>query len=1363
MLSHKLNRKIIYATFVFGLFSYALLFGQHNSNFIHLPIKLNNHSIKVTHSEQDSLGFVWLAHAEGISKYDGYNFDFTPKKSIFKEDTRADEVKKIFKDSKGIIWALSMNGQLSYLEKNGTFLSIDRSINGFQKKHKVNIVSEDEGLIWMAMEGGAIYSYDHSRAVLDSITTIPANTSGVNEVDSMVLRESDQLIVSTHRGPLYIYYLGTKRLETLAVPHDYTLAEKNQLLLDSKSRLWIGSSYVGHGIMVYDFSKESFVQDEIINPQWRSQLNELFTAMYCDVNGFIWLGTDGNGLYRIDTESGELEIYKHNNLNGFSLGTNTVIGINEDLNNNLWVLTNYGDVNILRNKNNQINYHSGAVHGSPARVLSSHRAKDGTLWIGTDGEGVTRVTDKGQEKQFFNNSAQSKGFYIHSINEDNNGNIWVGTYKNGLWVYNAKQDSFSKMPLRNSKNNEVLDVRFIFKDSKHRLWVTTDLGIYLFSEQNKLLTNFEKGTAGLVGGISQSVVEDSSGTVWLAYNEGGLFRFNENKDTISESNFSRFLHVNDTLIANKNYYIWSMAASNADAIWLVLVSGELIKFNIESQKVEKIKINGTYDNTIFRSLILEDHENLWLGSTNGIWHLNVRDSVSRVFQKIDGLQDDSFMQRSAHKGWEGNYYFGGLNGVSYFKPNLIKKEETVAKLFIEDIDILNQPAISVIPEQIKGGVEKLGELKLDHDQSSFSFRFLAIDNVLFSDYNYAYRLKGFNDNWIISEKERLATYTNIPPGNYVFEVKASSGNLKWDIKQKSVAISISQPFWKSQVAQLIYIILFLGLVYGILIWIRLRNRVVADELEHKHERELYALKMDFFAKMSHEIQTPLTLILIPLENMLQRAMNSGNVLLQQRLKLISNNANRLSRIVFELTSLRDKELEKLVLRTAQHNIVDDLSEITSSFEEQAKFKGINFKCTYPNEELKMWYDKDKMEHIFFNLLSNAFKFTPKGGTISLDVIVEDWERIVKISVTDSGPGIPKEDLENIFQLFYQADSGKQKVGTGIGLALTKELVDLHDGKIDVKSDPVKGTCFSVSFSIDKNKKHSSQNILAVEEAIVEVEDIDYDVKEEPTMTGSAKLAKTILVVEDNYELQISLKDIFSDYYNVLLAENGEEGYALALEHNPDLVISDVMMPKMDGIEMSDKLHKNDLTTHIPIILLTAKKTAKNKILGLRAGAVEYINKPFNINELVLKVNNIITRSDRLILKYKNDLITAPNSGGSKSQDEIFLGNLVNLVENQISNPDFRTEDLANDLNMSYSAIYRKFQALTGKKIVDFIRTMRLKKAAVLIGDCNYSVSEAAFLVGFNDPKYFSKCFKREFGKSPRKLKGKVTLVKDHKL
>jgi len=1334
----------------------CFLSAQHHSNFIHLPFTLNNHNIKVSHVVQDSMGFVWLAHGSGISKYDGYDFKFVPKERIFKDKDSSDRVKEIFKDNRGVIWAVSENGQLSYLMKNGNFSSIDSRFSGFQNKHKVAIVINKDNKLWLATKRGSVYSYDPDKAVLDSITTIPKNHQGGGQLNSMVVRKSEQLIISTYKGPVYSYYIKNKRLVQLKVPYDYTLADNTQLLLDKKNRLWIGSTYMGHGIKVYDFNRESFVENDILEEEVLSQLNELFISMYCDAYGAIWLGTDGNGLYKIDPDTGELQIYKHNDLNKFSLSSNTVIGINEDLNQNLWVLTNYGNINILRNGNDKIYYHSGSTQDKPTRVLSSFKASEGTLWIGTDGEGITKVTTDGKEKQYFKSSGGNKGYYIHSINEDDKGHIWVGTYRNGMLVYDRDRDRFSKLPIKNSKNNSVMDVRFVFKDSQDRLWLATDFGIYVYADKNTLLARFYNGTAGLQGSISQSIVEDASGNIWVSYDGGGLFRFNEDLQDISRSDFTRYTHAEDDIIANENYNIWSMATDGTKALWLVLVNGSLVKFDLKKQEFRELEIKGAYDKPNFRSVLAENSDNLWMGSSNGIWHYNLKDSIVKVFQVRDGLQDNFYMQRSAHKGSDGYYYFGGLNGVNYFKPNQIQKEGSQASLVVEDLTILNQPAISVIPDQIKNGVERLKYVKLEPDQSSFSFRFLAIDNVLFSNYHYAYRLKGFNDNWIFSEKERIATYTNIPPGNYVFEVKAGSGNGEWDIDKKSVNIQILQPFWQTSTAKFIYALLLLGLLYAVVVWIRFRNRIIAEELQRDHERELYALKMDFFAKMSHEIQTPLTLILIPLENMLEGALKSGNVLLQQRLRLIANNAERLSRIVFELTSLRDKELEKLVLHPSENNIVEDLREISSSFQEQASFKGIHFRCTYPSEDLKMWYDKEKLEHIFFNLLSNAFKFTPKGGSISLDVVVEDWDNKVKISVTDSGPGIPDEELDNIFQLFYQADSGKQKEGTGIGLALTKELVDLHKGKIDVKSDPSKGSCFTVTLPMEVNRVKGDEPGITPD--VLKIE----NTKEDPVVISQAverkeqqELSKTILVVEDNYELQISLRDIFTDYYNVLLAENGEEGYALALEHNPDLVISDIMMPKLDGIEMSSMLQKNELTTHIPIILLTAKKTSKDKIMGLRTGAVEYINKPFNISELVLKVNNIITRSDRVILKYKNDLISTPKVGPNRSQDEIFLENLVELIENRMSDSDFKLEDLSLELNMSYSAIYRKFHALTGKKIVDFVRTMRLKKAAILIGDCNYSISEAAFMVGFNDPKYFSKCFKKEFGKSPRKLKDKT--------
>ena len=1336
------------------------LYSQDRSNFISLPFSIDNQHVKVTHSLQDGFGFVWLAHGTGISKYDGHNFEFIPKESIFDPSVPSDEVNRVFKDGQGVVWAQSLNGQLSYLQENGSFLSIDHKIEGFQSKYPIETVYADKDILWLVSKARSVFSYDHKNGVLDSVTTLPINRTGRNGISSIVVRESRQLVISSYKGPVYLYDLGEKMLKILETPYNYSLSDNTMLLLDKSDRLWIGSSHTDYGIVVYDFEKEAFVQDVVFRDLDNGHLNELFTTMYCDADGFVWLGTDGSGLYRIDPNNGDLKIYERNDRNSLSLSTNTVIDINEDLKRNLWVLTNYGNMNILRRTENTIKYNPGTIDLKPARVLSAYRAVDRTLWIGTDGDGLLKTPENGKSEQFFSSRDHKRGYYIHTINEDLGNNIWVGTYKNGLWIYDSSSGTFRKKELMDENGSTVLDVRYIFRDSKNRMWVTADLGVYIFGADNSLLARFANNTSGLVGSISQSILESAEGSIWLAYNEGGLFRFEENGEDLSKSRFIGYSDREGNRVTNRNHDILSMANLGDENLWMVTSEGRLIKFDMGEQQFRTIPMDSTGNNPIFRSILMEDRENLWLGSTNGIWHYDLRDSSTTLFRKRDGLWDNFFMQRSAHKGRDGYLYFGGLNGINYFKPGTIYKEEVSANLYIEEIEILNKPAISVVPAQIKGGVEKLDRLELEHDQSSFSLKFLAMDDILFANYNYAYRLKGFNNTWITSGKERRATYTNIPPGDYVFEVKAGSELGKWDLGRKKVSIHIAEPFWNTWWAHIFYLLLAIALVYGIILWARLKNRLRTEALQRTHEKELYTLKMDFFAKMSHEIQTPLTLILIPLEEMIEQAVQTGNLVLNRRLRSISNNAKRLSRIVFELTSLRDRELEKLVLRPSLSNIIGDLKEMAGSYTEQAKYKDIEFTCNYPGDELIMEYDKDKLEHIVYNLLSNAFKFTPRGGAIILDVAVDEGDRSIKICITDSGPGIPKEELENIFQLFYQTDMGSQKIGTGIGLALTKELVALHNGRIAVRSDTENGTCFCVSLPIFNNMPQVSvpgpiqRAWPGTDTALLEN---NVPIISEPN-ENKERPSKTILIVEDDYELQISLRDIFMGHYHVLLAEDGEEGMRTAIEMRPDIIIADVMMPKMDGIEMGNSLLRHSRTAHIPIIMLTAKKTPNSELMGLRAGAVEFIAKPFQINELVLKVNNIITKNHRMILNYKSDLISTPTEKHIKSRDEVFLGKVVAHIEKELDNPEFKLEDLSKSLNMSYSAIYRKFQLLTGKKIVEFVRTMRLKKAAVLMAEGNYPVSEAAFLSGFNDPKYFSKCFKKEFGESPTKFKEKSDIA-----
>ncbi|MGY0408110.1 MAG: ATP-binding protein, partial [Polaribacter sp.] len=899
--------------------------------------------------------------------------------------------------------------------------------------------------------------------------------------------------------------------------------------------------------------------------------------------------------------------------------------------------------------------------------------------------------------------------------------------------------------------------RTLFRDSKDRIWVAAGTGIFVFSDTQKLLAFFDYNTKDLTGAISESIVESiletENGTIWLGVDTGGLYSFVEDTTNLQNSYFKKITYFNKKENSNTNYGILFMDMDAHQNIWIRTVSGFLLRYGTKNNTYESFENKEFIKDIKIRTVLVDQSNTLWLGSNNGLHNYNPQTGHLESYYQINGIQGNNFSRRAAYKTVDGKLYFGGDNGLTSFYPTKIKKKESLAKLFINQIKVLNKPIKTVLPEQFTGRIENVKQLQLKSNQSSFSFKFSAVENVLNPNYYYAYRLKGFNNKWITSKVERTATYTNIPSGEYFFEVKAGSKKGLWNIPLKKIKISIAQPLWNRWWAHILYFILASLLIYGILRWIKLKNKLTSEELKRNHDKELYSLKMNFFAKMSHEIQTPLTLISGPIDNMLDRAENTSNTLLNKRLKMISNNVKRLSKIVFELTSIRNKELGILSLRVTKNNLIEDLKEIALSFEEHAEFKKLNFTYNHSVPSLLIWYDKDKFEYIIFNLLSNAFKFTPKGGTVKLTIEVLDAQEQVKITVMDSGPGVAKDELENIFKLFYQSDVGKNNIGSGIGLALTKEIVDLHYGIIDVESSPEKGTNFYVKIPTNKNTFAEIQKNkeIAIKEKPITDSNMVINANSAKKSRGSNP-EKTLLIVEDNYELQIFLKDIFNDLYKVVIADDGEEGAALAKKYIPDLIISDIMMPRKDGLEMTELLQKDKMTSHIPIILLTAKETKGSKLRGMQTGAIKYINKPFNVNELLVAVHNIIERSDRIIAKFKKELISSPKKVDAKSYDEEFLEKVVAYINSQLANSNFKVDDLTNVLNMSYSAIYRKFLALTGQKLVNYVKITRIKKATVLFIKYSHSISEAAFSVGFNDPKYFSKCFKKEFQITPVEFK-----------
>ena len=1329
----------------------SLIYGQENSNFIQLDQTFSGNS----YIALDSLGYMWVSDNNGIFQYNGYDFSHKTYYSIFGNDYKKD--RKIFfkNDHNGNFWISTANGELTKINNKGIHTSYKDSLTYNKKPLHINTISPTDKNIWFCAMDGSIYKYNSNSSQIDSITNVNKQNSRLSIIKSIVETGNDKIWISTFQGEIFIHDLNSKTTSPFELPITHN-DQSVCIISDKQGDLWFSTET--QGLFRYNIKNKSFKQYSKTKKLSTHIKYDMFITLFCDSSGFIWAGTDGDGLYRINPKNDKITIFKHQETNRSSISNNTIRRINEDASGNMWFVSKIGVINILAKKNKNIHYYNGNISNSPIPVLSILKSTDEFLWIGSDGKGLTKISPNNTKYQYNNTKSDKyffEGEYIQSMIEDSKKNIWLGTYKNGLWIYNPKTEKFKHLNIIDASGEISHDIRALFKDNKNRIWVSAQNKIIVYSENQTKLTSFLYNANGLYGNITHDFCQDENSTIWLGTNKNGLFKFNEDINDLSKSYFTRVNFYKKQEGLAHNYSVRSLIPDFNGNIWLATMSGFLIKYSLKNDKFITFSSKNNFKDIQVTDLLLDDNKNLWLSSLNGIHDFNSNTETINSYYQIDGFQGNKFPRRNAYKDKNGVLYFGGQSGVNSFLPELMNKQKSSAKLYINNIEILNKPAKLIIPEQIKGNIESIKRLNLESIYTSFSFQFSAIDNLLNTNYHYTYKLEGFDKDWIIAKKDRIATYTNIPSGNYTFKVKAGSIAETYDITPIQLKIVIKTPWWNTIYAYIAYFIIIGFLIYGFIVWWFLRNRLIFEEYQHKNDKELYALKMNFFAKMSHEIQTPLTLILEPINDMMSRAGTTGNQLLKQRLLMIKNNANRLSRIASELMIVRNKELGVLKLFASKNKLIKDLKIIASSFTEHARFKNIDFIQQYPEEEIEMWYDRAKIEHVLYNLLSNAFKFTPEEGIITLKITHNTEKEEVKIYVINTGSVIEKDELDNIFKLFYQADLGKHAKGFGIGLALTKELVSLHHGNIKVSSSDKKGTNFILKLSTNENiftddekiSSHSSLPYTKQQEF-----NIDKRIFENIKSTNSKEISHTILIVEDNIEMQMFLKDILGIKYEILIANNGKEGVEFAKKNNPDLIISDIMMPIMNGLKMCKALQKEKSTSHIPVVFLTAKNTTQAKMKGLKYGAIEYLRKPFNMNELFLKVNNIIEAKEKIVSRYKIQAISSPNRDIAKSKDVIFIESLVHELKNQMENPSFKLESLAKILNMSYSVIYRKCLDITGKTLVELVRSLRIKRAALLITKHGYNISEAAYMVGYNDSKYFSKCFKEEFGQTPNYFK-----------
>jgi len=897
----------------------------------------------------------------------------------------------------------------------------------------------------------------------------------------------------------------------------------------------------------------------------------------------------------------------------------------------------------------------------------------------------------------------------------------------------------------------------------------------------------------LPSNIIRSIVEDRKGNIWIGTGAGlvSIAATEKGKDDPIFNTYRNIPGDNNSLSHN---YILSLRAAADNSVWVGTFGGGLNHLTFAEEggqaSFEQFTEADGFPNGVIKAILIDDQQKVWASTNKGIVCLDPATGKLKTLDYGDGLQSNEFQELAACQQQDGIFVFGGVNGINFFDPNSIGTDKTSVRPILTRLEIDN---VHVTPGSIVNDRQVLTEalnrtkgIQLKYYENSISLEFSALQYTSPENNDYAYKLEGFDEDWIYTNaNQRRATYTNLPYRDYVFHVKASNSDGVWSDEASSLAISVSPPFWLTWYAWLIYALLIGVLLYAFrkfsLIDAKEKNRLTIEQVSREKIREVNRLKLQFFTNISHELRTPITLITGPLENLIQSSASMTNDQRRDYLHLMYKNAKYLLRLVDQLLDFRKLDQGAMPMQLEKMDIIAFLREIISPFNFLAGKKDINLRLIAEEEPLTVWFDTTIIEKVVYNLLSNAFKFTPSGGEIILRIGKDDKDSpnlnkpfgrygAFAISVEDTGPGIPKKQLKQLFERFYKSAVGevKNKEGAGIGLAFTRDLVDLHRGTIDVESIVGEGSKFIVRLSLDKNHyereeflagsgrqfvpRYDPEDFIGTDSASNSEElthnQLIRDSQHTRQLLGERDDSPLLLYIDDNADLRNFIRQGMESDFRVIAADGGEAGIEIATTAVPDIIITDLMMPDIDGFEVLKKLKNDPRTSHIPIIMLTAKDTLESETEGLDYGADGYLTKPFNIGNLSQRVKNILGSRNRLRERFRKEVITSPSEVTLTNVDEEFLQRAVGLVEENMDNTEFTVEELVRLMQVSRSRLYLKLKALTGQSSSEFIRTVRLKRAVQLLENTGYTVKEVMFMTGFNTASYFSKCFKQQFGILP---------------
>lgn len=1324
-------------------------------NFMNLSSREGLSSNIVNTILKDRYGYMWFATDDGLNKFDGTRVTVYRHNDSDPGSIVSNEIFDLYEDDRGNLWIGTGAGVVLFNRKLDNFVNYSGS-----NLPVTSISSDPSGKIWLGGYTGV--------SIFNPLNQEFLSLKPKKAIDKVILSHS---VIRLHRDRKGRIWLGTNKGLYLYLSKQNTFKSFSHLdnnsnslpdntvraiTEDGEGNLWVGTD---HGLSMLGSDESKFITYRHKSADNSTLSSNIIYSIAPEPGGKLWIGTE-DGLNIFNPVNGKVFRIEQNIRNKYGLIGKSVKSILIDKQGIYWVATYRGGVNKYDKNLAFFNLRQSNAYdpyGLNASVVTSFAAGNGkSVYVGTDGGGLN-LFDRGSgifHHITLSGSKESNRLSVLTM-EKVSSEIWIGTYLQGLFIFDTRTGKSRQIkkgtgPYNISSN----DIFCIKEDSRGNVWVGSNgQGVDCYNTEEKTFSHFnqlKEGQPMQINGYIRAIEEDEDGNIWIGSNGSGIAIFNP------ATGYIKILNHANSKLPNDN--VTTICTADNGVVWVGLKGAGLARYDYKTSKfVPYSEKNGLNNGVIYK--ILEDRSGkIWLSTNKGISSFDPERERFKNYSYHNGLQRSPFVPGAGLELADGTMFFGGADGFNYFNPQELHSNKNVPRIVLTDLRISNQSVLPSENSEISEHISVAKEIRLDYKQN-FSLSFVALNYTSPEENRYLYKLENFDKDWNRAGPLNAAVYTNLDPGEYTFLVKATSDAGEWRTATTSIRIFVRPPFWLTYYAYACYVLL-IGAILAYMRYtgiqklkarfaleqerIKTQQQIEQERREAERLHKFDELRIKFLTNLSHEFRTPISLIVGPVEQLLQQETSSHKA---NQLNMIRRNARRLLNLVNQLLDFRNVEKKELSLNVTEGDFISFARDVSESFRDLADRKQIHFEFRSSLRDFFTFFDHDKAERILFNLLSNAFKFTLKGGEVLLSIEAAKNSEGLIIRVVDTGIGIKDREKMNIFERFFQSetDAAVLNQGSGIGLSITKEFIKIHRGTIEVESIEGKGSTFIIYLPL----KRIEETFVLEEDSVVHVNDDREALSESITEKESLNSAfPVVLLIEDNEDFRFYLKDNLRSSYKIIEASNGREGWQKVLFTHPQVVISDISMPYMNGIDLCRKIKSDKRTSHIPVLLLTALTGEEDQLHGLETGADDYMTKPCNFGILDIKIRNLLTLNERLKTTYSKQIKVLTPEVKVESENEKLLSKVIQYIEANLTNPQLSVVNLSRELGMSRGSLYTKMLELTGETPVEFIRSVKLDRAAVLLEKTEMNVGQISYAVGFATPNYFARAFKSRFNMQP---------------